>query len=148
MSEHHATLTWARNGADFGYKEYSRTHLWTFPRSGQTVKAAAAPAFLGAEDCVDPEEAYVAALSSCHLLTFLAIASRSGLVVDRYVDHPVGFLEKGDHGKPWLSRIELRPEITFSGEKQPSPEDLASLHDKAHHECFLANSVRTEVTIL
>jgi organic hydroperoxide reductase OsmC/OhrA len=70
------------------------------------------------------------------------------LVVDRYVDHPVGFLEKGDHGKPWLSRIELRPEITFSGEKQPSPEDLASLHDKAHHECFLANSVRTEVTIL
>jgi len=147
MSEHHATLTWARNGADFGYKEYSRTHLWTFPRSGQTVKAAAAPAFLGAEDCVDPEEAYVAALSGCHMLTFLAIASRSGFVVDRYVDHPVGVLEKGENGKLWLSRIELHPEITFSGGKQPSPEELAALHDKAHHECFLANSVRTSVTI-
>lgn len=147
MSEHHATLTWTRGESGFGYKEYPRTHTWTFPRSGQTLKAAAAPAFLGAEDCVDPEEAYVAALASCHMLTFLAIASRSGFVVDRYVDHPVGFLEKGENGKLWLSRIELHPEIAFSGEKQPSPEELASLHDKSHHECFLANSVRTTVTV-
>lgn len=147
MSEHHATLTWTRGESGFGYKEYPRTHAWTFPRSGQTLKAAAAPAFLGAEDCVDPEEAYVAALASCHMLTFLAIASRSGFVVDRYEDRPVGFLEKGENGKLWLSRIELRPEIAFSGERQPSPADLATLHDKAHHECFLANSVRTSVTI-
>jgi len=147
MSEHHATLTWTRGESGFGYKEYPRTHAWTFPRSGQTLKAAAAPAFLGAEDCVDPEEAYVAALASCHMLTFLAIASRSGFVVDRYEDRPVGFLEKGENGKLWLSRIELRPEISFSGEKQPSPEELASLHDKSHHECFLANSVRTAVTV-
>lgn len=147
MSEHHATLSWTRGESGFGYKEYPRTHAWTFPRSGQTLKAAAAPAFLGAEDCVDPEEAYVAALASCHMLTFLAIASRSGFVVDRYEDRPVGFLEKGENGKLWLSRIELRPEISFSGEKQPSPEELASLHDKSHHECFLANSVRTAVTV-
>ncbi len=147
MSEHHATLAWSRGENGFGYKEYPRTHHWTFPRSGQTLIASAAPAFLGAEDCVDPEEAYVAALSSCHMLTFLAIASRSGFVVDRYDDRPVGFLEKGENGKFWLARIELRPEIVFSGEKQPSPEDLATLHDKAHHECFLANSVRSEVTV-
>lgn len=147
MSEHHATLTWTRGESGFGYKEYPRTHTWTFPRSGQTLKAAAAPAFLGAEDCVDPEEAYVAALASCHMLTFLAIASRSGFVVDRYEDRPVGFLEKGENGKLWLSRIELRPEIAFFGERQPSAADLATLHEKAHHECFLANSVRTAVTI-
>ncbi|PAW64603.1 MAG: osmotically inducible protein OsmC [Verrucomicrobiia bacterium Tous-C2TDCM] len=146
MSEHHATLLWSRGESGFGYKEYSRTHDWTFPRSGQGVQAAAAPAFLGKADCVDPEEAFTAALASCHLLTFLAIASMSGFVVDRYDDSPVGHLEKGEDGKLWLARVVMHPKIVFSGEKQPTPEDLARLHEKAHHECFLANSVKTEVT--
>jgi organic hydroperoxide reductase OsmC/OhrA len=146
MSEHHATLSWSRGESGFGYKDYSRTHVWTFPRSGQSVQAAAAPAFLGKDDCVDPEEAFAAALASCHLLTFLAIASMSGYVVDQYDDAPVGYLEKGENGRLWLARVVMHPKIVFSGEKQPSPEDLARLHEKAHHECFLANSVKTEVT--
>lgn len=146
MSEHHATLSWSRGESGFGYKEYPRTHTWTFPRSGQSVQAAAAPAFLGKDDCVDPEESFAAALASCHLLTFLAIASMSGYVVDRYDDAPVGYLEKGENGKLWLARVVMHPRIVFSGERQPAPEDLQRLHEKAHHECFLANSVKTVVT--
>lgn len=145
MSEHHATLSWNRGDGGFGYKEYDRTHSWAFPRSGQTLRAAAAPAYLGGPDCVDPEEAFAAALASCHLLTFLAIASLGGYVVDRYDDSPVGHLEKGENGKPWLSRVVLRPKIVFLGDKQPSAEELHQLHEKAHRDCFLANSVKTEV---
>ena len=146
MSEHHATLSWSRGDGVFGYKEYTRTHTWTFPRSGQSLRAAAAPQFLGAPDCADPEEAFTAALASCHMLTFLAIASMSGFVVDRYEDEPVGYLEKAEDGKPWLAKVAMHPRITFSGEKQPLPEDVERLHEKAHHECFLARSVKTEVT--
>jgi len=146
MSEHLATLSWSRGDSGFTYKEYPRTHEWRFPRSGQTLQAAAAPAYLGKDDCADPEEAFTAALASCHMLTFLAIASMSGYIVDRYDDAPVGYLEKGENGKLWLARVAMAPKIVFSGAKQPSPEDLAQLHDKAHHECFLANSVKTVVT--
>lgn len=146
MSEHIASLSWSRGESGFGYKEYPRDHQWQFPRSGQSVRASAAPAYLGADDCVDPEEAFTVALASCHLLTFLAIASMSGYIVDSYEDNPVGYLEKGENGKPWLARIVLHPKITFSGEKAPSPEDLDKLHEKAHGECFLANSVKTIVT--
>ncbi len=146
MSEHRASLTWNRGDAGFGYKEYPREHAWTFPRSGQTLKGAAAPDFLGGPDCVDPEEAFTAALTSCHLLTFLAIASMSGYVVDAYEDEPVGHLEKAEDGKPWLAKVVMRPKITFSGDKQPTAEQVAMLHEKAHKECFLARSVKTEVT--
>lgn len=146
MSEHKAQLNWKRNDAGFGYKEYPRKHTWTFPRSEQSLNAAAAPEYLGEADCADPEEAFTAALASCHMLTFLAISSMSGYVVDSYEDEAVGHLEKGENGKPWLAKITMSPQITFSGEKQPSPEDIEKLHQKAHHECFLANSVKTEVT--
>jgi organic hydroperoxide reductase OsmC/OhrA len=80
------------------------------------------------------------------MLTFLAIASMSGFVVDTYEDESVGFLEKGENGKPWLARLAMHPKITFSGEKKPSAEDIEKLHQKAHHECFLANSVKTEIS--
>ena len=146
MSEHTAVLKWSRGDSGFGYKEYPRDHEWTFPRSDQNLRASAAPAFLGGADCTDPEEAFTAALASCHMLTFLAIASMSGFVVDSYDDEPVGHLDKGEDGKPWLARIEMHPQITFSGEKQPSAEDIEKLHQKAHHECFLAKSVKTEIT--
>lgn len=146
MSEHKASLSWTRGDAGFGYKEYPREHSWTFPRSGQTLKAAAAPDFLGGPDCADPEEAFTAALTSCHLLTFLAIASMSGFVVDSYEDAPVGYLEKAEDGKPWLAKVVMHPKITFSGDKQPSPEQIESLHEKSHKECFLARSVKTAVT--
>tara|TARA_R110000850_G_scaffold157962_11_gene282065 strand:+ start:407 stop:853 length:447 start_codon:yes stop_codon:yes gene_type:complete len=146
MSEHKTTLTWKRGESGFGYKEYPRSHQWAFPRSNQTLNASAAPEFLGDAECADPEEAFTAALTSCHMLTFLAIASMSGFIVDSYEDNAVGHLEKGEDGKPWLARITMNPQISFSGDKQPSPEDIEKLHQKAHHECFLAKSVKTEIT--
>jgi len=146
MSEHTTTLTWQRGESGFGYKEYPRAHQWSFPRSGQSLRASAAPEYLGDADCADPEEAFTAALASCHMLTFLAIAAMSGYIVDRYEDTAVGHLEKGENGKPWLARVAMRPAVTFSGDKQPSEEELERLHQKAHHECFLANSVKTEIT--
>ncbi|NNE93563.1 MAG: OsmC family protein [Verrucomicrobiales bacterium] len=146
MSEHKTTLTWERGDAGFGYKEYPREHDWKFPESGISVPASAAPQYLGSAECVDPEEAYTASLASCHMLTFLAIASMGGFVVDRYEDEAVGYLEKGENGKPWLARVVMHPKITFSGEKQPDAEQLEQLHHKAHQECFLANSVKTDVT--
>lgn len=146
MSEHQATLSWSRGDGAFEPKEYTRAHQWAFPRSGQNLKASAAVAFRGTDDCVDPEEAYTAALASCHMLTFLAIASMSGYILDQYDDSPVGYLEKGADGKPWLARVVLHPRTQFSGDKQPSDEDLKKLHEKAHHSCFLANSVKTVIT--
>lgn len=146
MSEHKTSLSWKRGDAGFGYKEYPRAHQWEFPRSGQSLNASAAPSYLGDADRADPEEAFTTALASCHLLTFLAIASMSGFVVDSYEDEPVGFLDKAEDGKPWLAKVEMHPRITFSGEKQPTAEDIERLHQKAHHECFLARSVKTEIT--
>lgn len=98
MSEHHAKVVWSRNEVDFSYQTYSRDHLWSFP-GGVEVPASAAPDFLGSEQRVDPEEAFVAALSSCHMLTFLAIAAKKRLVIEEYQDEAVGFLEKNDMGK-------------------------------------------------
>lgn len=146
MSEHKTTLSWSRGDRGFGYKDYPRAHRWTFPRSGQTLEASAAPGYLGDADRTDPEEAYTAALASCHMLTFLAVASMSGFTVDSYEDEPVGHLEKAEDGKPWLAQVSMSPRVVFSGEKQPTPEELEKLHEKAHHECFLARSVKTEVS--
>jgi len=146
MSEHNVKLTWTRGDSGFGYKEFPREHTWNFPESGQSLQASAAPQFLGKPDCVDPEEAYTAALASCHMLTFLAVASMSGYVVDSYEDESIGHLEKADDGKPWLARVAMNPKLTFSGDKQPTAEQIEQLHHKAHQECFLARSVKTEVT--
>lgn len=146
MSEHRAEISWQRGDSDFAYKSYSRNHQWTFPRSGQTLQASAAVEYLGDVQAVDPEEAFTSSLASCHLLTFLAVASLSGYVVDSYEDEATGYLEKGENGKPWLARVVLRPRIRFSGDKQPTEADLEKLHEKAHRECFLANSVKTEIT--
>jgi len=147
MSEHKATVVWARAGKDFGYKNYSRDHLWRFD-NGVEVPASATPSYFGNPQRVDPEAAYVAALSSCHMLTFLAVASNRGFVVDTYEDHAVGHLEKNAAGKLAVTRVELKPRIVFSGAKQPAPADLEWLHDKAHKECFIANSVTTEVRVV
>ena len=146
MSEHKTKLTWKRKDSGFGYKEFPRGHEWAFPRSGQTLRASAAPEYLGDADRADPEEAFTAALTSCHMLTFLAIASMSGFVVESYEDEAVGHLEKADDGKPWLAKVEMHPKIEFSGDKIPSLEDIDNLHEKSHHECFLARSVKTEIT--
>ena len=145
MSEHRANLSWAREGSGFGYKEYSRDHRWDFPSNDQSLKASAAPKYLGSEDGVDPEEAFVAALASCHMLTFLAIASMSGFVVDSYHDNASGRLAPDENKKMVMDLVTLQPVVEFSGEKIPAAEEIERLHVKAHHECFLANSVKTEV---
>ncbi len=147
MSEHKANIVWARNGADFGYKTYPRDHVWRFP-NGVEVPGSAAPAYLGNPQRVDPEAAFVAALSSCHMLTFLALASNKGFVVDSYEDAAVGHLGKNANGKLAITRVELHPKIVYSGANQPAAADLEWLHDKAHKECFIANSVTTEVRIV
>jgi organic hydroperoxide reductase OsmC/OhrA len=146
MSEHKANIKWARNGADFGYKTYSRDHIWRFD-NGIETPASAAPAYLGNPQRVDPEAAFVAALSSCHMLTFLALASNRGFVVDSYEDNAVGHLEKNANGKLAITCVELHPKIVYGGAKQPTQADLDWLHDKAHRECFIANSVTTEIRV-
>jgi organic hydroperoxide reductase OsmC/OhrA len=146
MSEHKATIVWTRNGLDFGYKSYSRDHVWRFD-NGMEVPASAAPAYLGNPQRVDPEAAFVAALSSCHMLTFLALASNRGFVVDQYEDTAVGHLEKNAAGKLAVTRVDLHPTIAFGGDKKPNTADLDWLHDKAHRECFIANSVTTEIHV-
>jgi len=146
MSEHKATIAWKRGDKQFQYETYSRDHTWTF-EGGVEVPASAAPAFLGSEERVDPEEAFVASASSCHMLTFLALAARKRLVVERYTDAAVGFLEKNEDGKLAITRIELRPKITFGGSGAPSAEEIERLHHLAHENCFIANSVRTEIAV-
>ena len=110
------------------------------------MEATAAPAYLGNPEMVDPEEAFVAALSSCHMLTFLAIACKKKFLLDEYVDDAVGHMEKNEQGKLAVTRVVLRPEIRFGGAK-PSAEEIARLHELAHENCFIANSVRTAITI-
>ena len=146
MSEHKAIIRWTRDGKDFTYKSYSRDHVWV--ANGNEIPASATPAYLGNPNRVDPEAAFVAALSSCHMLTFLALSSNKGFVVEKYEDDAVGYLEKNAAGKMAIVRVELHPKIAFGGTKQPAAADLDWLHDKAHKECFIANSVTTDVRVV
>jgi organic hydroperoxide reductase OsmC/OhrA len=146
MSEHKVTLEWKRESDGFTYESYNRDHVLVF-EGGARVPASAAPAYRGNPAYVNPEDALVAALSSCHMLTFLAVAAKKKFVVDRYNDHAVGFLEKNQKGKLAMTRVILRPTITFGGTTPPTPEEIAALHERAHAECFIANSVTTEVTV-
>jgi organic hydroperoxide reductase OsmC/OhrA len=146
MSEHTATIDWRRETPEFTYETYNRDHDWSFD-GGASVRASANPAYLGGASCVDPEEAFVASLSSCHMLTFLALAAKKRYVVDAYKDEAVGVLGKDSAGLMAMTRVTLRPEVAFSGEKRPSPDELRQLHERAHHACFIANSVKTEVVV-
>ncbi|MCC6640203.1 MAG: OsmC family protein [Deltaproteobacteria bacterium] len=146
MSEHRANLHWERGSQAFTYESYGRDHVWRFP-GGVEVPASSAPEFRGNPACVDPEAALVAALSSCHMLTFLAIAARKRLVVDSYGDDAVGYLEKNADGKLAVTRVVLRPKVVFGEGTSVSKQDLDRLHHRSHEECFIANSVKTEVTV-
>ena len=146
MSTHTATITWTRRATGFDYETYNREHEWSFS-GGQRLNASAAPEYKGSEDCVDPEEAFAASLASCHMLTFLAIASKKRLVVDSYTDEAVAHLEKNAEGLLAVTRVELHPKISFSGEKVPTADEIERMHDSAHRNCFIANSVKTEVTV-
>jgi organic hydroperoxide reductase OsmC/OhrA len=149
--EYKATVTWKRgSGETFTDGKFSRAHQWSFD-GGVTVPASSSPLSVrlpfSKADAVDPEEALVAALSSCHMLTFLYLAHRQGFVVDAYDDDAVGVMTKNERGKLFISRVALRPRIAFSGAKQPSAAELAELHHHSHEECYIANSVLTEVVV-
>ncbi|HTK86553.1 MAG TPA: OsmC family protein [Nitrospiraceae bacterium] len=146
MSEHKITLEWKRESENFSYESYNRDHMLVF-EGGTRVPASAAPAYRGNPAHVNPEEGLVAALSSCHMLTFLAMAAKQHFVVDSYSDHAVGFLEKNQKGKFAITRVILHPQIVFGGTTPPTPEQIGALHEGAHRECFIANSVTTEVTV-
>lgn len=150
MSEHKATIDWQRGNADFLGGKYSREHTWTFD-GGITVAASASPSVVPVPYAnpanVDPEEAFVASLSSCHMLTFIYVAGKQRFQVDAYRDNAVGHMSKNEKGVPWVSSIELNPEITYSGDKIPSPAEEEHLHHLAHEQCFIANSIKTEVTV-
>jgi organic hydroperoxide reductase OsmC/OhrA len=143
MSEHHATVDWQRKGAEFAYETYPRSHELRFAHASVPGTAAPGnrPSTAEGAPGVDPEEAFVGALSSCHMLWFLHLACQKKWVVDRYLDEAVGVLDK-----TWVSRVTLRPVVSFSG-AAPSPEEHQALHEKAHQRCFIANSVKTDVLV-
>lgn len=145
MSEHRCRIAWSRDGHDYTYEIYSRDHGWSFP-GGQTLQASSAPEFLGRAERANPEEALVGALSSCHMLTFLALAARKRLVVETYDDAAVGTMEKNEVGRLAVTRVVLRPRIAWGGDA-PDAAAVEKLHHTAHEHCFIANSVKTEVVI-
>ena len=151
MSEHKAVIRWKRGERnEFLKGKYSREHTWTFD-GGFSMPASPSPSAVPTPYSnpahVDPEEAYVAAVSSCHMLTFLYLASRQGFQVDSYSDEAVGHMNKNEQGIPWISSITLHPKIVYSGQKQPSPQEQEKLHHAAHEQCFIANSIKTEVSV-
>ena len=150
MHTYEARVSWTRGASEkFTDNRYSRAHQWAFD-SGITVRASSSPSVvplpLSVADAVDPEEALVASTSSCHMLYFLFFAAKRGFVVESYVDNAAGVLEKNAAGKMSMSRITLRPSIAFGG-ASPSPADLDALHHAAHEECFIANSLKSEIVV-
>ncbi len=150
MSEHLATIRWKRGDHAFTGGKFSRVHSWTFD-GGITVEAAASPSVVPAvynsQSAVDPEEALVASISSCHMLTFLFFAAKQGFIVDSYEDNAVGTMTKNASGVPWVSSVTLRPRIVFGGEKRPTADEESRLHHDAHDKCFIANSVKSEISV-
>jgi organic hydroperoxide reductase OsmC/OhrA len=150
MSEHKAKILWTHSTGDFLKGTYSREHTWAFD-GGMTVPASSSPAAVRIPFSnpanIDPEEAFVASLSSCHMLTYLFIASRKGFEISRYEDEAVGLMTKNDRGILWVSSVVLHPRITYSGVKTPTREEEDQMHHAAHEQCFIANSVKTDVRV-
>jgi organic hydroperoxide reductase OsmC/OhrA len=150
MSEHKASIAWAFSGGDFLKGRYSRDHTWRFD-GGVTLPASPSPSVVPTPYSnpanVDPEEAFVAAIASCHMLTFLYLASREGIEVTSYEDEAVGVMTKNERGVPWVSSVLLSPQVTYRASSAPSSEQERRLHEAAHHGCFIANSVKTEITV-
>lgn len=144
---YHIDLNWKRTTEDFAYEKFNRNHTLSFSGK-QLLNNSAAPEYLGNSDTANPEELLASALASCHMLTFLAVASKSGYIVDSYADYAEAILDKNEEGRLAITVINLKPMIVFSGEKKPTDEQLKSLHEKAHRNCFIANSIKTKVNIL
>jgi organic hydroperoxide reductase OsmC/OhrA len=150
MHQYQATIQWQRGDQVFTDNRYSRAHDWQFD-GGLTVPASSSPLSvplpMSVAANVDPEEALVAAASSCHMLFFLWLAAKKGFTVDQYTDHALGLMEKDNRGRVSITRITLRPKIVFSGVRQPTADELAHLHHESHEECYIANSLRAEILI-
>lgn len=150
MEQYCAKVVWNRGEQNFSDNKYSRGHEWKFD-GGLTVPASSAPSSvplpLSVAENIDPEEALVAALSSCHMLFFLAFASKQGFIVDSYEDNAAGIMEKNEKRRMSITRIELRPHTVFSGLTIPTEEQILALHHLSHEHCYIANSIRAEVLI-
>ncbi len=150
MSIYLAKIAWQNDSPEtFTKNQYSRAHTWSFD-GGVTVPASSSPHAVpeySVESAVDPEEAFVASISSCHMLTFLWIASRKGYVVESYLDNAVGTLAKDGEGRMSMTEVKLRPEITWARNNVPGSDEIAAMHHAAHDGCYIANSVRSEITV-
>jgi len=150
MHIHEATVRWEKGEQKFTDNRYSRAHAWSFD-GGAQVKASSSPLSvpepMSDPGGVDPEEALVAAASSCHMLFFLSFAARGGFVVDSYVDRALGVMEKNGEDRMAITRITLRPVIRFAGERLPTAAELEELHSRSHDECYIANSIKAEVVV-
>lgn len=150
MASHFATVAWQRGDQEFTDGRYSRAHEWRFD-GGAVVAASSSPHVVplySDETGVDPEEAYIASLSSCHMLFFLAFAAKAGLLVDSYTDEAEGRMARDQAGRMWVAEVVLKPRVEFAGDRRPSREELSELHHRSHDECFIANSVKTAVTVV
>ena len=150
MSKHSAVIKWQRKSAIFTDGQYSRVHDWSFD-GGAMVQASSSPHVVkipfSDPTCVDPEEGFIASLSSCHMLFFLGLASKAGYLVDIYIDSAEGHMAKNELSKVALTSVTLRPKVIFSGSKQMTESAFQSLHHEAHESCFLASSVKTEIRV-
>src|SRR5271154_3508181 len=140
MSTHHASVSWPRTSPEFTYDSYNRAHEVRFKSGAIVLPSSSAPAFKGDADRVDPAEAFVGLLSSCHMLTFLAICARKRLVLDSYEDDAEGTLEKGESGKLWMAHVTLRPRVRFAAGVNVDRATLDQIHHQSHADCFIANS--------
>lgn len=146
MSEHDITLSWEKQTESFAYQDYNRDHQWDFGH-GLIVNASSAPQFLGTPEYADPERAFAGAISSCHLLFFIAICSRKHLTLEHYEDKATAFLEQDEDGDLIISKVMLRPEVRFAQGVEVNREVIDNIHHQAHKRCFLAKSVRSEIVI-
>ena len=150
MSAHYAAVRWTNHGPDFLKRRYSREHTLEFD-GGAVVTASSSPHVVPLPWSnpfgVDPEEGLIASVASCHMLWFLDVAISAGFEVQSYADKAEGLMTRNEQGRLWVSVITLHPQITWSGEKQPTAQEVAHLHHLAHEECFIANSIKSEVRV-
>ena len=147
MSTFKINVKWNRTTSDFNFETYVRDHVITYS-GNQTLNSSSAPDFKGNANLTNPEEILASALATCHMLTFFAVTSKSGYTVDSYEDDAVAILDKNAEGKMAVTEIILHPVVKFSGEKLPDQEKIKSMHDKAHHNCFIANSIKSHVQVV
>jgi len=150
MSQHKATIDWNRGSAEFSKGRYSREHTWRFD-GGLSVAASSSPAVVPVPwsniAAIDPEEAFVASIASCHMLTFLHVARLAGFDIESYEDEAVGHTAPNEKRVPWVATVTLNPKIVYGGDKRPTAEEEAHLHHLAHEQCFISQSVKTAVTV-